>query len=477
MYTGVGSGGKAGPDMTATPAARERALAALDRFGADAVSFQGLESALTWWHDAPAPDGTGAAIAYLDTGRSWIAAGRPLAGEEAGPAAARRFAAAARATGRRPVFFAVESLAPFAGFRRVAIGLQSILEPSRWPATLATHRRLREQLRRARAKGVSVRVVDPAELAPGTPLRAEVERLGAEWLAARAMEPMAFLVAVEPFHAPERHLYVVAERYGQPVQFLSAVPARGSGGWLFEDMLRGADAPNGTTELVLDLALRTIAADAAWATPGLTPLAGGVSWGLRAVRIVSRPLYDFDGLRRFRARLSPSRWIPIWLTWDRGPALFVIADVLRAFAGGRLFGFAWRSLTRHPNGPPWVVAVPLVPWTGLLVGIAARGRADVLGFSTAALSGWIAFDVALATLLFRVARRPRLRWLAGLSHAAGADALVSCRHLALGGLGFDAVAAGLRLAATAGPILGTLGLLWATGLAVRRARRGRRIGA
>jgi len=79
MYTGVGSGGKAGPDMTATPAARERALAALDRFGADAVSFQGLESALTWWHDAPAPYGTGAALAYLDTGRSWIAAGRPLA--------------------------------------------------------------------------------------------------------------------------------------------------------------------------------------------------------------------------------------------------------------------------------------------------------------------------------------------------------------------------------------------------------------
>ena len=454
--------------MTTIPAARARALAALDRFGEDAVSFQGLESALAWWHDASAPAGTGASVAYLDTGRSWIAAGRPLAADTA--PAARRFAAAARAAGRRPVFFAVESLAPFAGFRHLAIGLQSVLEPSRWPATLATHRRLREQLRRARAKGVSVRVVEPAELMPGMPLRAAVERLGAEWLAARAMEPMAFLVAVEPFHAPERHLYVVAERHGRPVQFLSAVPARRSGGWLFEDMLRGAEAPNGTTELVLDLALRTIAGDAAWATPGLTPLAGGVSWSLQAARIVSRPLYDFEGLRRFRARLSPSRWIPIWLVWDRGPALLVLADVLRAFAGGRLAAFAWRSLTRHPNGPPWMVALPLVPWTAWLALLAVLGRADLLGFSTAALAGWIAFDAVLATLLFQVARRPRLRGLAGLSIAAAADAALSCRHLALRGLGAGALAPALRLAATAGPILGTAGLLWATGLALRRRR-------
>lgn len=462
--------GKVARDMTAIPPARARALAALDRFGADAVSFQGLESALTWWHDAAGPEGTGASVACLDTGRSWIAAGRPLAADSDQARAASRFAAAARAAGRRPVFFAVESLAPFAGFRRLAMGLQSILEPARWPATLATHRRLREQLRRARAKGVSVRVVDPAELAPGMPLRADVERLRREWLAARAMEPMAFLVAVEPFHAPERHLYVVAERHGRPVQFLSAVPARHSGGWLFEDMLRGADAPNGTTELVLDLALRTIAEDAAWATPGLTPLAGGVSWILQAARIVTRPLYDFEGLRRFRARLSPSRWIPIWLVWDRGPALPVLADVLRAFAGGRLFGFAWRSLTRHPNGPPWVVALPLVPWTALLAVLAAFGRAGLLGFSTAALAGWIAFDAVLAVLLFRVARHPRLRSLAGLSVAAAADALLSSRHLTLHGLGAGVLAPALRLAATAGPIVGTAGLVWATGLALRRRR-------
>jgi phosphatidylglycerol lysyltransferase len=452
-----------------TPAAdgtgRGRGLAALERFGADAVSFQGLETGLRWWHDEAAPAGTGAALAYLDTGRSWIGVGRPLAPDDAVAAAVGRFARAARASRRRAVCFGVESLDGFDGWRRLAIGLQSILAPDRWPATLAASRKLREQLRRARAKGVTVRIASAGDVAPGTPLRQDIERLGAEWLASRPMEPMGFLVAVEPFHAPERHLYVVAERGGRVVQALSAVPASGRRGWLFEDMLRGREAPNGTTELILDCALRSIAADAAWATPGLTPLAGPVAWWLRALRTVTTPLYDFDGLRRFRARLAPARWIPVWLVWDRGPAWLVLIDVLRAFAHGRLVTFAVRSLIRHPNGPPWIVALPLVPWTGVLAGLVVDDRASILGFSAAALGAWVVFDVILAWLLFQAAKRPTARRLALLAVAAAADAVLSVRHLAATGLGPDVWSALLRLAATAGPLLGTAALAWSAHLA------------
>ena len=447
---------------------RERGLAALARFGADAVSFQSLESGLRWWHDDPAPAGTGAALAYLDTSRSWIGVGRPLAPDADVAAAARRFAGAARARHRRAVFFGVEALDGFDGFRRLALGVQSILLPDRWPATLAASRKLREQLRRARAKGVTVRIASADDVAPGTPLRRDIERLAAEWLASRPMEPMGFLVAVEPFHAAARHLYVVAERHGRVVQALSAVPAPGRRGWLFEDMLRGREAPNGTTELVLDCALRTIAGDAAWATPGLTPLAGPVAWWLRAMRAVTTPLYDFDGLRRFRARLSPSRWIPIWMVWDRGPAWLVLIDVLGAFAHGRLVTFALRSLLRHPNGPPWIVALPLVLWTGLLAGLVGDRRAAILGFPAATLAAWIVFDVALAWLLFQAARRPTPRRLGLLALAAAADAVLSVHHLAIAGLGPDAWSAVLRLAATAGPILGTAALAWSTHLSRRR---------
>jgi hypothetical protein len=385
--------------------------------------------------------------------------------------AAKRFAAAARARRRRAVFFGVEALDAFAGFRSLALGLQSVLLPAQWPATLRRSRKLREQLRRARAKGVTVRVVDADDLAPGTPLRSHVERLAAEWLASRHMEAMTFLVAVEPFHAPAHHLYVVAERRGVPVQFLSAVPIPAAGGWLFEDMLRGGDAPNGSTELVLDLALRTIADRAEWATPGLTPLAGEIAWWLWAARAAASPLYDFDGLRRFRARLSPARWSTVWMVWDRGPSILVLIDVLRAFPGGRLAAFGIRSIVRHANGPPWAVAVPLVPWIGVLVALLATGHAAALALSPAALAGWIVFDVALAWLMFHAASRPRARRLAALAIAAGADAVWSVQHVAQAGPGRSLPTAALRLVAVAGPIAGAIGLAWASRLAAAHARR------
>jgi hypothetical protein len=436
-------------------------LEALKRFGADAVSFQGLEAAMTWWRDSPAPAGTDAALPYVDSGGSWVAVGTPLVGRTARALAAVRFARTARANGRRAVFFGVECLDPFQGFRRLPMGLQSMLWASRWPATLRASRKLREQVRRARAKGVSVRVVPPDEVKEGTPLRHAVERLRSQWLATKPMEPMGFLVAVEPFHAPEEHLYVVAERHQTAVQFLSAVPIYERRGWLVEDMLRGPDAPNGTTELMLDTLLRTLDEKAHWMTPGLTPLAGAVPWWLQAARVVTTPLYDFGGLRRFRSRLSPSRWDPVWLVWDRGLAPLVLLDVLRAFADGRLVWFAVRSLVRHPNGPPWAVAVPLVAWTLLLAALTACGHASVLGFSTRALTGWIVFDVVLAWLLFRESRRPRVRGLVALAIAAACDALLSVQHLATWGLGDSAASATLRLLATTGPIVGTTALAWA----------------
>ncbi|HEY8548698.1 MAG TPA: phosphatidylglycerol lysyltransferase domain-containing protein [Vicinamibacterales bacterium] len=456
-------------ESSSAPDAR---LAVLRRYGRDAVAFQALESGALWWHDAPPPDGTGAAVAYCAAGRSWIAIGTPLVEESACARAVRRFARAAAARGRRAIFFGVEGLAPFDGFRHLLVGLQSELVPAEWPRTLRRSARLREQVRRARAKGVVVRSVRAEELAPAAPLRREVERLRQVWLGSRPMEPMAFLVSVEPFHAPEEHRYLIAERQGRAVHFLSAVPIYGRRGWLMEDMLRDPAAPNGTTELVIDRLMSEVDGDAP-VTPGLTPLAGEIRWWLRLTRSASVALYDFEGLRRFRARLWPQCWRPVWLAWDRGPAPLVLLDVLRAFAGGKLLPFAARSLVKHPNGPPWLVGIPLVAWTILLFCLTIAGRSGLLGYTTAALGGWVAFDAVLAWGLLRVARRPRPRWLAALSASAAVDALASAWHLAAVGIGDTIWTAMLRMASTAGPIIGTLALVWALrrALLIARARR------
>ena len=445
-----------------SPVSDEAALDALKRFGVDAVSFQAFKVGGHWWVDEAPPAGTGARVAYVRSGGSWIAIGTPLAEPTLRSEAVLRFIATARAAGRRPMFFGVEDLAPFQGCRALLLGLQSVLKPSEWTATLRQRPKLREQLRRALAKGVKVREVHDGELSPGSPMHRDVERLRAQWLSSRHLEPMSFLVDVEPFYEAGEHLYFVAERRGASVQFLSAVPIYASNGWLMEDMLRGRNAPNGTTELVIDALMRRVESDRGWITPGLTPLTGSIPWWLRFIRSASLALYDFSGLWRFRSRLRPSAWRPVWLVWDRGPAIAPLVDVLRAFADGRLLTFALTSLLRHPNGPPWAVAVPLVPWTILLAGLSAAGRHDTLGFSSTALRGWVIFDAALAWLLFEVARHPRRSRLAALAGIAGLDAVLSIQHLSTVGLGPTLISALLRIVATAGPMIGTAALCWAT---------------
>ncbi|MEZ5290979.1 MAG: DUF2156 domain-containing protein [Vicinamibacterales bacterium] len=441
----------------------------LRRHGRDAVSFQALKLDAEWWVDAPPPAGTGAAVAYRPSGLSWIAIGTPLVPEGRRADAVQRFCRAARAHRRRPVFLGAEEIAPFSGLRTLALGLQSVLKPSAWEATLRRWPKLREQVRRARAKGVTVRAVAPDELAPGAPLRAEVERLRREWLHSRAMEPLGFLVEVDPFYAADEHLYFAAYHQGRAVQFLSVVPIHARDGWLMEDMLRGTDAPNGTTELLIAALMQRLGGDPAWVTPGLTPLAGPVPWWLRLTRLVTVALYDFSGLLRFRSRLHPSAWTTVWLAWDRGPAPLVLLDVLGAFARGRILRFAVRSTTWHPNGPPWTVAVPLVVWTAFLFVLALTGQTGVLGYPLPNLYGWILFDVLLASALFMVARRPRPLALFAVATVALVDFALATRHTEVIGIGTGLVQPVCRAISVMGPLLGATAVYWAAWLAYRKS--------
>lgn len=432
--------------------------------GRDAVAFQGLEPGLTAWHDDEG------AVAYHDTGGAWVAAGGPAAPAAARPRVAARFVEAARAAGRRASCFAVDEPTPWPGFARVLLGEQPVWDPTRWVEDLRHHRKLREQLRRARAKGVRVRRVAPSELAPGTALRDALERLVADWLATRHMAPMQFLVTVAPFAHADDHRYYLAVRDGRPCSFLACVPVPARGGWLLEDLIRGADAVNGTSELLVDAAMRDLASDGVThATTGLAPLAGAVPGWMRALGRLGGALYDFDGLRRFKQRLHPPAWEPVWLCYpDEEPAFLHIVDGLRAFAGGGLVPFGARTLAHAPAAMAWTLAVPLVPWAGLLGAAAVTGHAGLFGFGAATLAAWSVYDLGLAAALWRVSRKPRSRLLPAAAVAATVDAVLSLGHLASIGLGHG-LALVARALATGAPLLGAAGLWWAH--ARVRARR------
>ena len=324
---------------------QQRVLALLRKYGHETISFQVLEPGLHYWFDDEA------CVAYADTGRAWVTAGAPIAAPRQVLPVMERFAAAARAARRRPRFFGLEQdVSAISSFAVTCIGEQPVWNPRQWPRTLTGKRSLREQLRRARAAGVRARTVPAEELTdPNRPLRRSVDLLVSRWTKALAMAPMGFVVSLDLYNAADERRFVVAECDGCVVGLLVAVPIFRRGGWFFEDVLRDPQAPNGTVELMFDHAMRMLVQQGSThVTFGLAPLSGAVPGWLRAIRDRSRRLYDFEGLRAFKAKLCPDEWHPVYLAYPAGErGVRALVDVLAAFAGGSLVRFGWRTLVHR----------------------------------------------------------------------------------------------------------------------------------
>ena len=465
--------------LTSEPHDRARVLALLRAHGWNATSFQVLERGFSYWLD-PAAD---ACVAYVDTGRAWVAAGAPVASAADLPATTGRFVAAARAARRRVCFFAVEDRFLAATTRELAsmpIGEQPSWDPTGWGDVVAAEPRLREQLRRARAKGVTVRPISADELAhEHGAMRPRIEEIIAGWLETRKMAPMGFVVDVQPFDFAQERRCFAAERAGELVGLLVAVPVYQRQGWLFEDLLRTPAAPNGTTELLVDAAMRGVAAEGSrYVTLGLAPLAGGVQGWLRACRELGKALYDFDGVRRFKAKLRPDGWTPIHLAWPKdGSGNVALFDALGAFtirsadghARASFVRFGLETLVHAPTFAVRVLSVLLVPWT---LALALAPTAHFFP-SRAVQNAWVGFDVVLAAAMLALG----FRWRLGLARALAAATLLDATLTLLEVL-LDAVhrvhgPAGLLVlvVAGAGPVLAT-SLLW--GAVVRKTRPPRR---
>jgi phosphatidylglycerol lysyltransferase len=333
------------------------------------------------------------------------------------------FAGSARSRNRRVCFFGVEPrfalLVPH--HRLLQIGEQPSWDPTAWSRSLG--RSVREQVRRARAKGVQTRPLAAAEVER---LGGQILALSRRWRSRQQLAPMGFLVGQDLLSSPAQRRWLVAEREGELVALLSMVPVFARRGWLLEDLLRDPKAPNGTAELLVDHAMRLLGAEGCtYATLGLAPLAGQVPGWLRFFRRVNGGLFDFEGLRRFKARLRPHEWTPIFLAFPESTRGWrAVLDSLKAFAGGSLARFAARSLLRAPAVLLRTLAALLFPW------MAAMALAPAPWFPSPAIRWmWIGLDAGVALALWQLARRWRDALARALAGVIGLDAALTLLQL------------------------------------------------
>jgi phosphatidylglycerol lysyltransferase len=358
---------------------RTQVLELVLRHGSNATAFQTVHAGFRYfWH------GREACVAYTDTGRAWVAAGAPVAAGHERAATVSAFLEAARAAGKRACFFASEERLLDAGGQplgNLRIGEQPVWDPRAWAASLSKHRSLREQLRRARAKGVSVRELTASDLNAAA-LRAQIADVSERWLASRRLAPMAFLVQLEPFCFAEQRRTFIAEQEGRVVGFAGLIPVPARRGWFLENLVRAPDAPNGTSELLVHAVMAWAGRDQCdWLTLGLAPLSGPLPPLLRLVRDGTRRLYDFAGLRAYKAKFRPQSWQPAFLCYPRTEhAAYAVIDALAAFAVGGFFRFGLRTLLRSRAVQGLrAFSVQLAPWTLLgpaWAAVAAAGYAS-----------------------------------------------------------------------------------------------------
>src|SRR6185503_12828098 len=287
--------------------------------GYNAHALVGITPGIRLW-TCPETDG---AVAYSEFGKVWLVPGDPLASVEQLAKVADSFlkkaCAESSVVGFMPATQQFARHASGLGLRAVKIGSAPYFDLATWAPRGDRAKKARAGVNQARRAGVRViEVVDVDER-----LVRETACLCKSWLTTRRSAiRFQWLFTVDLFQHKEKKKYFTArDSAGRLVGFLAASPIPARDGWYLEDVLRSKNAPNGTTDLLVVEVLDSLKQSGArLATLGTTLMAAeGVadpdihvsSILSRAVWFVARCcsfLYNFEGVRRFKAKFAPSWW-------------------------------------------------------------------------------------------------------------------------------------------------------------------------
>jgi pimeloyl-ACP methyl ester carboxylesterase len=316
---------------------------------------------------------TQGAVSYNEFGKVWLVPGDPLASEENLVEVAGRFVGTASALGRVVGFMpATHQFAKHSnrlGLRAIKIGSAPYFDLETWAPRGDRAKKARAGVNQARRAGVRVaRVVNVDEK-----LIRETACLRKSWLTTRRSAiKFGWLFAVDVFQHKEMKKYFTArDTTGKLVGFLAASPIPARDGWYLEDVLRRPESPNGTTDLLVVEVLDFLKRDGAkLATLGTAPMAmeGSVDPDIpnsfllsKATRIIAgcfSLFYNFEGVRRFKAKFAPSWWESEYLLISQNvtapPRIFSAFVQAIVPAGpstliGRQITRAWRRMTSAKN--------------------------------------------------------------------------------------------------------------------------------
>ena len=330
------------------------------RYGWNATSYQIVNPGIDHWFDERGD----AVVGYVTHSGIRVVAGAPVCSAARIADVAAEFERESELAGDGVCYFGAEERLEQATrdstrHSVALLGAQPEWELADWKSTVESQSSMRAQLHRAANKGVTIHEWSPERAAASSELKDVLER----WLQGRGLPPLHFLIEPATLERLDDRRIFVATRRGkgadiddQVVAFavLSPIPARN--GWLVEQFPRSPASPNGTIELLLNEAARTVTADGSqYLTLGLAPLAKRdiirqptESTWLRAtlalLRAHGRRFYNFEGLERFKSKFHPNCWKPVYAIQNAphfSPrALYAIAGAFASQSPLRLVAFA-----------------------------------------------------------------------------------------------------------------------------------------
>lgn len=324
------------------------------RYGWNSVAYQILNPEMEHWFSE---DGE-AVIGFVRRNGVRIVAGAPICEEGQLASIIAKFEKIAQTQGERVCYFGAtdrlrKALGENSFHSALPIGAQPVWKLSNWEEVIRKNSSLRSQINRAKNKGVNVDEWDAARAAES----ASLQRCLTEWLTTHPFPTLHFLTEPVTLNRLEDRRLFVAIRDETPIGFLISTPIPRRNGWLIEQIVRGKDAPNGTTELLVQGAMQTLAAEGyETVTLGLAPLSRRAALQVtptqlwlrllfRWMRAHGKRFYNFEGLDTFKAKFKPDVWEPIYaLSNEEQFSPHTLYALAAAFSDGTPVGAVSRAL-------------------------------------------------------------------------------------------------------------------------------------